>query len=146
VDVSSNERGYNVAVLDPQGDVQTANFVPRTGHFDTHLDPGASAALATFIAAVPEGHIVAVAAADEASMNLDEDAVIALHAIGAAGDLRGKFRWSHAVIGVKGAEPGSALEAMDSLRPVGVAIGPAVTEPTVAAAVAWIRFEATSSK
>jgi hypothetical protein len=134
VDVSPNRRGYNLAVFSPQGEVLTAGF-------DTHLDPGASTALAEFIAAVPEGHAVAVAAADEASMNLGEEAVLALRSIGASGDLRERFRWSHAIIGVKGAEPGSALEALDGLRPVSVAIGPPLTEPTLAAALDWIRFE-----
>jgi hypothetical protein len=135
VDVSPNQRGYDVAVVSPAGSVRTASF-------DTHLDPGASARLAAFVAAVPDGQTVAVAVADEASMNLGEDAVVALRSIGATGDLRGKFRWSQAVIGVKGAAPGSALEAVDGLRPVGVAAGPALTEPAVAAAVEWIRFEA----
>jgi hypothetical protein len=135
VDVSPNQRGYNLAVIGPAGSLQTASF-------DTHLNRGASARLATFIAAVPDGQTVAVAAADEASMNLGEDAIAALRSIGAAGDLRGKFRWSQAIIGVKGAAPGSALEAMDGLRPVGVAAGPAVTEPAIGAAVEWIRFEA----
>jgi hypothetical protein len=135
VDLSPNGRGYNVVVIGPQGAAQTASF-------DTHLDPGASAALAAFMAAVPDGDTVAVAAADEASMNLGEEAVAALRSIGATGDLRGKFRWGHAIIGVKGARPGSAREAMDGLRPVSVVTGPAVTEPTVAAGMAWIRFEA----
>jgi hypothetical protein len=135
LDVSPNRRGYNVAALSPQGDLQIANF-------DTFLDPGASSALAAFIAALPQGHIVAVAAADEASMNLGEEGVSALRSIGAKGDLRGKYRWSHAVIGVKGAGPGSALEALDGLRPVSVAAGPALTEPGVAAALEWIRFAA----
>jgi len=36
----------------------------------------------------------------------------------------------------------TALEAMDGLRPVTVASGPAVSQPTVAAAVGWLRFEA----
>jgi hypothetical protein len=134
VDVSPNGRGYNVAVFPPEGEVLTASF-------DTHLDPGASTAMAEFIAAVPEGHAVAVAVADEASMNLGEEAVLALRSIGASGDLRERSRWSHAIIGVKGAEPGSALEALDGLRPVSVAIGPPLTEPTTAAALDWIRFE-----
>jgi hypothetical protein len=134
VDVSPNLRGYNLAVISPQGQVRTANF-------DTFEDEQASAALAEFIAAVPEGHTVAVAVADEASMNLGEEAVVALRSIGAAGDLRERFRWSHAIIGVKGAEPGSALEALDGLRPVSVAVGPPVTGPAVTAAVEWIRFE-----
>jgi hypothetical protein len=134
VDVSSNERGYNVAVLAPGGSVKVAAF-------DTHLDVGASQRLAEFIAAVPEGVTVAVAAADEASMKLGEEGVAALRSIGATGDLRGKFRWSHAIIGVKGGAPASALEVMDGLRPVAVASGPAVTQPFVAAGVAWLHFK-----
>jgi hypothetical protein len=135
VHVSLNQRGYNLVVLSPQGDIQAASF-------DTHLDPSASQALAEFVAGVPDGHTLAVAAADEASMNLGEEGVVALRSIGVAGDLRGKFRWSHAFMGVKGAESGAALEAMDGLRPVSVAVGPPLTEPAVAAAIEWIRFEA----
>jgi hypothetical protein len=97
--------------------------------------------LAEFIADVPEGYTVAVAAADEASMSLGEEAALALRAIGAGGDLRERFRWSHAIIGVKGAEPGTALEALDGLRPVSVAVGSPLTEPETAAALDWIRFE-----
>ncbi len=135
VDVSPDRRGYNLAAISPDGDAQVASF-------DTHLDPGASAAMAAFIAALPEGYTVAVAAADKVSMNLGEEAVAALRSIGAEGDLRGRFRWSHAVIGRKGAEPGTALEALDGLRPVSVAVGPPLSEPRVAAATEWIRFEA----
>jgi len=133
-DVSPNQRGYNVAAIGPQGELQVASF-------DTHLQKDASTALAAFIKAVPVGHVVAVAAADEASMNLSEQGAVALRAVGIAGDLRGKFRWSHAAIGVKGNPPGSALEALDELQPVCLAAGPAVTRPQVAAALAWIRFE-----
>ena len=84
--VSPNQRGYNVAVLDPQ-----SGAVEQVAAFDTHLDEGASRALAGFLSSVPSGHIVAVAAADEASRLLGEDAIAALQGIGAAGDLRGKI-------------------------------------------------------
>ena len=134
-DASPDERGYNVVVLAPDGALQTAAF-------DTHLDPTASRRLAEFIAAAPEGARVAVAAADEASMQLGEEGVAALRSLGATGDLRGKFRWSHAIIGVKGRAPGAALEAMDGLRPVTLALGPAISAPSVAAGAAWLRFEA----
>lgn len=133
-DVSPNQRGYNVAAIGPQGELQVASF-------DTHLQRDASTALAAFIRAVPAGHVVAVAAADEASMHLSEQGVAALRAVGIAGDLRGKFRWSHAAIGVKGNPAGSALEALDELQPVCLAAGVPVTRPEVAAALAWIRFE-----
>jgi len=134
VDVSPNQRGYNVAVIGPEGSIHAAAF-------DTHVDPNASTTMAQFVTAVPPGWIVAVAAADEASMNLGEEGVAALRSIGASGDLRERFRWSHAIIGIKGKVPGTALEAMDGLRPVALASGPAVSQPTVAAAVGWLQFE-----
>jgi len=134
VDRSPNRRGYNVAVISPEGSVQAMSF-------DTHLDPGASAALAAFIQRAPAGSTVAVAVADEASMNLGREATAALGSAGAAGDLTGKFRWSHALIGTKGDQPGAALETMDALRPVCVAAGPALSEPNAAAGLAWMRFE-----
>ncbi|MEJ2210260.1 MAG: interleukin-like EMT inducer domain-containing protein [Anaerolineae bacterium] len=139
-DVAPGGRGYNVAVLDP-----ATGQVLETAVFDTHLDEGASAALADFLSAVPRGRIVAVAAADEASRLLGEDAVQALHGIGALGDLREKFRWGQAIIGVQGAPPGSALEALDWMQPVAVVVGEGATEPTLAAAFAEIRITSGAS-
>jgi hypothetical protein len=137
-DVSPDGRGYNAVVIDPR-----SGAVERTATFDTHLDEGASQALAAFLAQVPVGHIVAVAAADEASRLLESEAVEALNGIGAGGDLREKFRWGHAIIGVQGAAPGTALEAMDWMRPATVVAGEGVTEPRLAAALATITFMAT---
>ncbi len=134
VDVSPNERGYNVVVLAPDGNL-------RSGAFDTHLDPTASQRMAEFIAGAAEGALVAAAVADEGSMRLGEEAVSALRSLGAVEDLRGKFRWGHAVLGVKGGAPGTALEAMDGLRPVTLALGPAVSAPSVAVGMAWLRLE-----
>jgi hypothetical protein len=136
--VSPNERGYNVAVIDPQ-----SGSVDQTATFDTHLDKGASQALASFLADVPPGTVVAVAAADEASRLLSQEAVDALRGIGATGDLRGKFRWGHAIIGVQGAPPATALEALDWMRPVHLVAGEGATEPELAAGFAAITFTAT---
>jgi hypothetical protein len=137
-DVSPNERGYNIAVLHPQ-----TGAVVQAATFDTHLDPGASQAMASFLAGVPSGHIVAVAAADEASRLLGQAAVDALHGIGAMGDLQDRFRWGQAIIGVQDAPPGTALEAMDWMRPVTLAVGEGATEPDLATAFATITFTAT---
>jgi hypothetical protein len=136
-DVSPDGRGYNVVVIDP-----LSGAVERIATFDTHLDEGASQALAAFLGRVPAGRIVAVAAADEASRLLGPEAVKALNGIGATGDLRDKFRWGHAIIGVQGAVPGTALEAMDWMRPVTVVAGEGATEPHLAAAVATLTFMA----
>jgi len=140
-DVSPNERGYNVAVIHPQ-----TGEVERVAAFDTHLDQNANQALDAFLAEVPEGWIVAVAAADEASRLLDQVAVDALRSIGATGDLRDKFRWGHAVIGVKSAAPGAALEALDWMRPVTLVVGEGATEPNLAAAFGTITFAATPNE
>ena len=137
LDVSPNERGYNVAVIHPETGV-----VEQTAAFDTHLDAAASEELAGFLGGVPGGRIVAVAASDEASRLLGEDAVEALRGIGAQGDLRDRFRWGHAIIGVQGATAGTALEAMDWMRPVAVVAGEGATEPGLAAAFAEISFRA----
>jgi hypothetical protein len=135
--VSPNTRGYNVVALDPQ----TGAVVDAVA-FDTHLDAAASQALADYIERLPVGTIVAVAAADEASRLLGQEAVDALRSIGASGDLRGRFRWGHAIIGVRGAPPGSALEATGWMRPVTLSVGEGATEPQLAAAFGPITFAA----
>jgi hypothetical protein len=135
--VSPNRRGYNVVVLDSK-----SGAVEQTACFDTHLDPEAGLALAAFLNGVPSGHIVAVAVGDEASRLLGQEAVDALRGIGVTGDLRGRFRWGQAIIGVRGAVPGTALEAMDWMRPVHLAVGDGATEPDLAAAFSRITFAA----
>jgi hypothetical protein len=129
------EPGYYVAVIEPvKGEVEAVR------RFNTLNDPDASNALAAFIRDTAGGRIVAAAAADEASLALGAEAVNALREVGAAGDLRNHFRWGHAIIGVKGAQPGQALEAVGAVQPATVAIGGAWRTPEVAAAVrrvAW---------
>jgi len=131
-------RGFNVVVIDAAEGTVTARAT-----FDTHLDPTASARLAQFIADVPDRSIVAVAVADEGSRLLGDDAVQALRMLGMSVSLRGKkhFRWSYAALGVKGAEPGTALESAAGIRPTRVAVGPAIREPQVAAALFGVAWE-----
>ena len=134
-DISPNERGYNIALLHPQtGDViQTASF-------DTHLDPEGSQALADFLISVPPGTIVAVAAADEASRLLGQEAVDALLGIGASASLKDRFRWGHAIIGIQGMPPGTASETLGWMRPITLTAGEGATEPGLAAAFDSITF------
>ena len=132
-EVSPNQRGYNVALLTPEGTIETRSF-------DTHLSRFEGDALTYFIlpATVSETFI-ALAASDEASLNLSEDAVHQIQqTTGATDDLRGCFRCSHAVI--RTAE-GQTIEALDPLQPVGVTTGLGLTEPAVAAVVEWLRVE-----
>lgn len=133
-EVSPNRRGYNIAVIGPDG--------VRAATFDTHLDPQASVTLVDFLAGVPPDSQVVAAAADEASARLSAEAVqVIQQATGASGDLRGCFRCSHAVIG---AASGSPLEQLDALRPASITTGWGLTEPTMAAQVENIQLTMTN--
>lgn len=105
VDASAHRRGYNIAVLDPK----TGDLLEARG-FDTWANPYESQALARFLAQVPEGYIVIAAVQEDGARHLTEEAVHALRSIGAGEDMRGREGQAHAVIGVKGAPPGTALE------------------------------------
>ncbi len=135
VDVSLNQRGYNVVVMDASSGRVDARAV-----FDTFDSESESARLAQFISEIPAGKIVAVAARDEISRHLTPEAVNAFRSIGAAQDLAGKWRWSHAILGVKGAAPGSALEAASETMPAQLVVGIGAMEPNIAAAVEWVRI------
>jgi hypothetical protein len=107
LDGAVHSPGYNVAVLHPR----SGKLLDQQGFNTT---PGGSdaeaSALASFIDGVPDGRIVVVALQGDGAARLNEDAVQALSRIGGQVDPRGTAGWSHAIIGVKGAEPGAALE------------------------------------
>jgi len=136
VDAAPNTRGYNLVVIH-----EHTGAVQARAAFDTFASADASARLAQFITQIPQGRIVAVAVRDEASRYLTQDAVDALRSIGARADLRGKWRWSHAVIGAKGAAAGSAWEATSETMPTQLVLGIGAMEPNVAAAIEWIKVE-----
>jgi len=66
--------------------------------------------MAAFIGTLPAGTIVAGAVKDDGASALSAAGYRALGELGCSLDIRGRFRASHAFIGVKGAPPGSALE------------------------------------
>lgn len=136
IDAAPNAVGYNVVVVDPQ-----TGAVEASAAFNTFASAAESERLAQFIHEIPNGKIVTVAARDEVSRYLTASAVDALETIGAQQDLRGKWRWSHALIGVKGAPPGSALESAGETIPAQVVVGLGATEPNVAAALEWLRVQ-----
>ena len=137
VDGSIHRPGYNVAVIHPR----TGKLLARRG-FDT--TPAGSeaeaAALARFIEQVPTGQIVVVAMQGDGAAHLTEKAVNAFRKIGGQADPRGSTGGSHAIIGVKGAAPGTALEAAGpgsgwlrvapDQRTLAVAVGTIVWEKT----------------
>ena len=130
--------GYNLAALDTEG-----KLLGRAT-FDTLAAEEASAAMADWLRSWPPGTIVAGAVGDEASLKLSEAAVAALQGVGVATDLRDKFRWSHAFVGVTGAAPGTAVEDADLLRPAVVAVGPPVSGPRVFGQLRGLEIEQTS--
>ena len=132
VDVATGGRGYHLAALSPHGRVLGVQ------RFDTFAE-SESAALAQWLAQWPAGTVIAGAVADEASLRLGADAVEALAQLGVVTDLRGRFRWSHAFVGVVGAAPGSAVEAAAVLRPATVWLGSPADGPRVYGPL--LRFE-----
>jgi len=136
VDVSLNQVGYNLVALDATGVVQDSKS------FNTLALPEESQALVDWLQQWPAGTIIAGAVRDEASYQLAESAVAALKTIGVTTDLRTRFRWSHAFIGIVGASSGSALETASLLQPATVSVGLAVDAPAVYGGVGRIRFTA----
>jgi hypothetical protein len=134
-DASTHRRGYNLAVIHPQNGA----IVDKAG-FDTWANEYESQDLADFIAQIPEGYIVAVAVKDDGAANLTDDAVQALRSLGAQIDLRGTEHLSHAIIGVKGAGPGTALEASGDANSY-LHVGKNPDERTLAVAVDYVDLE-----
>ena len=66
-------------------------------------------------------------------MSLSEEALSALRSLGVSTDLRERFRWGHAFIGATGTSAGSAVEALDGIRPAQAGVGLAVSAPQAAA-------------
>ncbi len=79
-------------------------------------------------------------------MNLKPEAVAALQTLGVSTDLRGHFRWGHAFIGRKGAEPGSAQEDLSAILPAQVARGLPASAPQVAAAFTQVTITPLAGK
>jgi hypothetical protein len=123
-------RGYHLVAVNPQ-----SGSVDAVGAFDTFADRNASQQLANFVAALPQGEIVAGVAIDEASNALTDKAFTALQTLGVAGDLRTQFRAGHAFVGIKGLAPGQAVEDMNAHFPANIAMGKNVSTERVSFAL-----------
>lgn len=111
-DVSTNKRGYNIAVINPVTCKAEAsvNFDTR----DEKLGMKYSQQMSDFIEKIAPGKIVAAAVSDEGSKFLTQTAVSALKTIGAKKSIIGYRNYSHAVLGVKGLAEGLAMEDMST--------------------------------
>ncbi|MBP9073448.1 MAG: hypothetical protein KBG20_14170, partial [Caldilineaceae bacterium] len=137
MDVALGQRGYNLAALTKDGELMEIVV------FDTFADPADSVAMTDWLGRWPNGTVIAGAVKDEASLNLSQEAVNALARIGVMGNLRGRFRWSHAFVGVVGVSPGKegvAAEAASLLHPASVVVGSPVDALLISAGVGAIHF------
>ncbi|MBI4787534.1 MAG: hypothetical protein HY782_10860 [Chloroflexi bacterium] len=127
-------RGYNVVVVDPKSGAVVSAKV-----FNTADERSQSRALTDFIAEIPDGMIVAVAAQEEIAANLGDRTVAGLQSLGGQIDVRTNGNRSHAIIGVKGARPGTALEQANEGTSF-LSVGRSPDDRTLAAAVGAITF------
>jgi hypothetical protein len=113
-------RGRGLTLFTIEQDSQEAL---RIGEYDTCSAPDAAARLARDVALLSDGKVVVLVARDEASQFFSEQAELAIRSLGGTQSLLGKYRAAYVLIGVKGAAPGSALEALSALTPVEVSVG-----------------------
>jgi len=99
-------RGYDVAVIDGQ-----TGKVKRSQLFDVWDEESSDVnRMAAFIEAVDEGDYVIMAIGDEGYMRMNGRAYAAIESIGSTMIRDVRLRDSWAIIGRKGAEPGTAIE------------------------------------
>ncbi|KAJ1424249.1 hypothetical protein B484DRAFT_398362 [Ochromonadaceae sp. CCMP2298] len=116
----ATKRGWNVLLYDPK-----INTVISQTPFDTWRDKSAVQRLATFLNAVPEGTIVAIAVFSDGGANVSANMELekALHSCGAV--IRNlKLRANFAMVGCKD-WAGEAVEAFDETAAVVTATRPA---------------------
>ncbi|MBE9125085.1 hypothetical protein IQ258_02660 [Coleofasciculus sp. LEGE 07081] len=109
------QRGLNVVVFDSSTTIPILNQ-----SFDLFANPTAADAFAQLIEDLPEGQIVAIAVKDDGFYNLSERAKQACEAIGSRLIHHLQFRNSWAIVGYKGASPGSIIENLNTSGAVSV--------------------------
>jgi len=104
-DVSDNLRGYNFVAVD-----QKSGKLLAADRFDPLARPEDNQKLKRVIGGLPSGTIVVLAA--KGKTKVEADLLLTFQSIGATFAMTepDRLEWSHCVIGVKGAPPGSALE------------------------------------
>jgi len=110
-------RGYNFAVLD-----QHNGRVLQTEHFDTYGDAQAAARLVAFLDGIPAGRWVLGAISDEGYTHMTEDAYQAIESIGSTRIRQVQYRSMWAIIGKKGAAPGSVPEGLSPFQTEGAVV------------------------
>ncbi len=102
-------RGYSVVAMDP---VKGA-VIDRSG-FDVGKEAVEHERLIAFFARIPQGSIVAVALNRVGGIHVSDGVFNEFRSIGATQDPRKRDTYaSHVIVGVKGAKPGTAVEAIE---------------------------------
>lgn len=102
-------RGLNAVVFDEAG-----GAVLDARCYDTHGDPAAADSFAALVEALAPGRVVAVVVQDEATDMLTERAKRACESLGSTRIRALGYRGSWALIGYKGAAPGSGMECLNN--------------------------------
>jgi len=95
----------------------------KIGEFDTFRDINATFWFSSEIKKMPTGSIVALVAKAGASTSWQAQGDEALKSLGASLSLMNTFRVDYALIGVKGAKPGEAVEQLQGNRKVEITVG-----------------------
>ncbi len=104
--VAGGYRGHNLSIVD-----EISGQVIDTRYFDTYLSTAEADSMARYVQNLPAGRIVLAAIRDEGSVNMTENAYLALESLGSQRARNVRMRDSWAMIGKKGAMIGSAIEA-----------------------------------
>ena len=108
-----NGRGLNVAIID-----EASNNILHKEFFDTAASPTASSNFVNLITSLPNGRVVAIAIKDEGISHLSEAAKQAIEGLGSKYIRQVRIRGSWAIIGRKGAQQGTVLEAGSNVGPI----------------------------
>ena len=106
-EVASGFRGHNFWRID-----QRDGRLLESRNFDTYSSKAQADSLAAWIKRLPDGEMVAAAIRDEGSVSMNEAAYLALEGLGSALTRRVGVRDSWAMLGWKGATPGSVPEVL----------------------------------
>jgi hypothetical protein len=107
----------------------------KVGSYDTFRSPEDTSRFVRDVAALPPGTVTAVVVKDEASIRWSPAADEALKSLGAATSLMGRYRASYAMIGLKGARSGQAVEQLSAGTPANVSVGRSAPEQR--GGIAW---------
>ena len=105
-------RGLQVAIIDEIG-----NNILHKQYFDTHESSTASPSFVNLTNSLPNGRVVAIAIKDEGTFRLSEAAKQAIEGLGSKYIRQVQYRGSWAIIGRKGAQQGTVLEAGSNVGP-----------------------------